>query len=143
MSKILSLALCAVLALGLLGCGAAGPSRPSDEEIIGSLGEKFMVALYTSDTDTAKEICNSTGYDTFKSLGGAIALATFGMNSEIFDETLLVSKITLLEARKISDTKGYAKILSDLGDKPATYTIPCEKDADGNWKVAVTKQSFN
>ncbi len=139
MSKILSLVLCAALSLGLLGCGAAGPS---DEEIIGSLGEKFMVALYTSDTDTAKEICNSTGYDTFKSLSGAIALATMGMNSEV-DETGIASKITLLEAKKTSDTKGYAKVFDTCPDEPATYTIPCEKDADGNWKVAVTKQSFN
>ncbi len=139
MSKILSLALCAVLALGLFGCGAAGPS---DEEIIGSLGEKFMIALYTSDKDTAKEICNSTGYDTFKSLSGAIALGTMGMNREI-DETLLASKITLLEAKKISETKGYAKVFDSCPNEPATYTIPCEKDADGNWKVAVTKQSFN
>ena len=139
MFKSLSLVFVFVLGLGLVGCK---PSGPTDEEIIGQLGEKFMIALYRGDKETAKQICNQTGYETFEQLSSAIALGSLGLNTQL-DEAVIAGKLDLVGVKKLSETKGIAKIMDTMGEKPQTHSIPVEKDSDGNWKVAVTKQSFN
>lgn len=138
MSKIMSILLALAMVIGLVGCH----SGPTDEEIIGKNGEQFMLALYSSNDDLAKKICNETGYETFKQLSSIMTMGTFGTNSTI-DDAVLIGKIHLKEVKMISEDKGIAQITSDLDDTPKTYSIPSVKDADGNWKVAVTKQSFN
>ena len=138
--KVLGFALCAmtIIASLLTGCSLG----KSDEAVIGELAQKFMVALYTSNKDLAKEICNKTGYETFETLSGMIAMGSMGMNQQL-DESVIVSKVDVIEVKMINENKGVATVMSTLGDKPAQYAIPAEKDADGNWKICVTKQSFN
>ncbi len=131
-----------IFVIGLMatmnGCG----NGKSDEEIIGELGQKFMLALYTSNKDMAKEICNKTGYETFEQLSSMVKLATMGMNEQA-DEALIISKLDVVDVKMVSEKKGVANILSYLDDEPKEYSIPAEKDENGNWKVCVTKQSFN
>lgn len=123
-------------------CFTSCKSGPTDEEIIADLGQKFMLALFTSNDELAKSICNKTGYETFETLGGMMALGTMGMNKDL-DEAAILADLEVIEVKLISESKGVAQILCTLGDEPKTFAIPAEKDANGEWKVSVTKQSFN
>ena len=131
---------------GFTSC-SKGPSDeeikgPSDEEIIGDLGQKFMLALITSNDELAKSICNQTGYETFQAIGGLMSFGTAGLNKNL-DEAAILGDLEVLEVKMLSETKGVAKIISTAGDVPKIVSIPTEKNAAGEWKVAVTKQSFN
>lgn len=130
-----------LIAFGFMATMTGCAEGKSDEEIIGEAGQKFMIALYTSNNELAKQVCNKTGYETFEQLSGMVALGTMGMNKDI-DEAVLISKLDIMDVKMLNDKKGVATIMSTLSDKPTEYAIPAEKDADGNWKVCVTKQSF-
>ena len=138
----IQMGLIVLIAIGFMAAMTGCAGGKSDEEIIGELGQKFMVALYKSDKALAKEICNKTGYETFEQLSSMVALGSMGMNKDL-DDAVLISKLDLIDVKMVNDKKGVARIMDTLSDTPKTYSIPAEKDADGNWKVCVTKQSFN
>ncbi len=138
----------AVLFGALLICGSfCGCGGPSDEEVIADLGEKFMVAMYAGNDAMAKEICNATGYETYVAMRDLISMASLGLMDVLAEgqnlEEMVYAKVNTVRVKKLSETRGVAVVLDTIGDEPAEYSIPVEKDADGEWKVAVTKAAFN
>ena len=138
----------AVVASSLTGCSKGKSDEEvikgkSDEEVIGEIAEKFLLAMYTQNEALAKEICNDTAFESFKSksdwtIKEAIKLALGE------DEAAIISKINVVRVKMISKNKGVATVHSsvlDFLDEPSIgeYGIPAEKDDKGNWKISVKK----
>ena len=126
-----------------------GCSGQSDEETTADLAQMFMVALYSQDAELAKEICNETGYATYEALSGMLAMASMGMYQEMAaaDRDAMVANIIanvdVMDVKIINENRAVVTLLSMMTDEPQRIAIPLEKDADGEWKVAVTKAAFN